>query len=303
MKIAILGLNADALFFIERANFLKIKDLNFFAFDERKKQNSYKKKYSNLLTPWSINDVFSNSDIVLNCSYLSSLDLALQIFTDNKVKSPIIDFSPNKQFSINNFKKYKLLNNNVIHSMSPGRMNFNFRQENIKLPVVLDSQIKAGLNEPINQLFNKLNIAIKFLDILEHDEILKSNYYLPNLLLFSLSKLMNEKSKILSNNLNNQYILNISELINIDVKDDLVENYFNKDLNSLSLEVNMMMNNVFANKKVLDDPIFMNSKQIANHLDPNSAIPKSRDTIMSLFFGTRFTRLVSGWSKIDKPDD
>ena len=304
MKISILGLNDDATFFLERSNLLrKNNQLEFFAFDDRKKQNHFKKKFPNLKAPWNLNEVFESSELLLNFSDLKGLPESLSIIQDNKINHPIIDFSPNKKYSIKLFNDSSISQNNIVHAMSPGRVGITNNQEIVKLPVVLNSHIHSDFNEQTNLFLKKLKIELKFMDEIEHDEVLRSNYYLPNILLFSLAKIMDQKSKIISNVLSAEFIKNIRELVNVNIDGDLVEGYIYDDLHELINSLNNEMKEIFSDTNKLDDSYFINSKKVANILDPNTSVPKSKDTMMSLFFGTRFTKLVSGWSKIDKSND
>ena len=304
MNISILGLNDDAAFFLERSSILgKNNQLEFFAFDDRKKQNYFKKEFPNLKAPWSLNEVLESSELLLNFSDLKSLPDSLAIIKDNNQRCPIIDFSPNKKYSIKLFNDSALSQNNIVHAMSPGRVGINNNQEIIKLPVVLNNNIKSDFNEPTNLFFKKLKITFKFMDEIEHDEVLRSNYYLPNILLFSLAKIMNQKSKIISNTLGTEFIDNIRALVNVNIDGDLIEDYIYDDLSELINSLNNEMKEIFTDTDKLNDSYFINSKKVANILDPNTSLPKSKDTMMSLFFGTRFTKLVSGWSKIDKSND
>ncbi len=304
MNISILGLNDDAAFFLERSSILgKNNQLEFFAFDDRKKQNNFKKKFSNLKAPWNLNEVFESSELLLNFSDLKSLPESLSIIQDNRINLPIIDFSPNKKYSIKLFNDSPIAQNNIVHAMSPGRVGIKNDQETVKLPVVLNSNIHSDFNEQINLFFKKLKIELKFMDEIEHDEVLRSNYYLPNILLFSLANIMDQKSKIISNDLSAEFIKNIRELVNVNIDGDLVEDYIYGDLHELINSLNNEMKEIFSDSNKLNDSYFINSKKVADILDPNTAVPKSKDTIMSLFFGTRFTKLVSGWSKIDKSND
>ena len=98
MKISILGLNDDAAFFLKRSSILnKNKQLDFFAFDDRKIQNKFKKDFPNLSAPWNLNDVLESSEILLNFSALKSLPSSISIIEENKLNCPIIDFSPIKK--------------------------------------------------------------------------------------------------------------------------------------------------------------------------------------------------------------
>ena len=304
MKISILGLNDDAAFFLKRSSILnKNKQLDFFAFDDRKIQNKFKKDFPNLSAPWNLNDVLESSEILLNFSALKSLPSSISIIEENKLNCPIIDFSPIKKYSIKIFNQSSLSNKNIIHAMSPGRVEFSNNQEIIKLPIVLNNNIQTDFNEKTNLFFKRLKISLKFMDEIEHDEILRSNYYLPNILFFLLAKKMNEKSKIISNTLGTELLNNMRDLVNVNINDDLLKDYVYDDLNGLMNLFNQEMKEIFVENNKLDNSYLLNSKQAANLLDPNISVPKSKDTIMSLFFGTRFTRLVSGWSKIDKSND
>ena len=304
MKISIIGLNSDSIFFLNRASLLKKdSDLSFYAFDDRKIQNDHKKKFSNLKTPWNLSDVLDKCELLLNCSGLKNLPNTISILEDNKIHCPIIDFSTNKKYSINLFNSSSLSRNNIIHAMSPGKVNIDFKKEIINLPIILNNNINSKLDNVVNSFKNKLKISFKFMDEIEHDEVLRSNYYLPNLLLLSLSNMMQQKSKIISNNLNSELISDIRSLVNVSINNDLTNDHTDSALSQSLEEFNKEMKEIFADHNKLDNSYLINSKQTAKILNPDSSIPKSRDTIMSLFFGARFTKLLSGWSKIDKSND
>tara|TARA_Y100001970_G_C14038908_1_gene752600 strand:- start:12 stop:926 length:915 start_codon:yes stop_codon:yes gene_type:complete len=304
MKISILGLNSDSVFFLKRSSFMKKDhDLSFHAFDDRKIQNTFKKEFSNIQTPWNLSDVLKECDLLLNCSGLKNLPNSITILEDNKIDCPIIDFSTNKKYSIKLFNNSTLPQNNIIHAMSPGRVNIDLYKELINLPIILNNSVNSELDSVVNLFLKRLKISLKFMDEIEHDEVLRSNYYLPNLLLVSLSIMMEQKSKIISNNLNSELISNIRSLVNVNINNDLTNDHIDAELDESLNEFNKELKKFFVDHNKLDNSYFINSKQTAKILDPDSSIPKSKDTIMSLFFGTRFTKLLSGWSKIDKSND
>ena len=71
------------------------------------------------------------------------------------------------------------------------------------------------------------------MDEIEHDEILRSNYYLPNILFFLLAKKMDENSKIISNTLGSELLNKMRDLVNVNINDDLLKDYVYDDLNGL----------------------------------------------------------------------
>ena len=129
MKISILGLNDDAAFFLKRSNILnKNKQLDFFAFDDRKIQNKFKKDFPNLSAPWNLNDVLESSEILLNFSTLKNLPSSISIIEENKLKAikknikfisyrfgTISGFSPGMRFhtAVNKFCLNASLNNKI----------------------------------------------------------------------------------------------------------------------------------------------------------------------------------------------
>ena len=66
MKISVIGSSKDTEFFILRSLYLKRDDFNFSVFDSRESQIRLKKTYSNVETPWNIEDVIKGADILIN---------------------------------------------------------------------------------------------------------------------------------------------------------------------------------------------------------------------------------------------
>ena len=130
--------------------------------------------------------------------------------------------------------------------MSPGRVEFSNNQEIIKLPIVLNNNIQTDFNEKTKFFFKRLKITLKFMDEIEHDEILRSNYYLPNILFFLLAKKMDEKSKIISNTLGSELLNNMRDLVNVNINDDLLKDYVYDDLNGLMNLFNQEMKDIFV---------------------------------------------------------
>ena len=66
MKISVIGSSKDTEFFILRSLNLKKDDFIFSIFDSRESQNKLRKTYSNVETPWNIEDVINGADILIN---------------------------------------------------------------------------------------------------------------------------------------------------------------------------------------------------------------------------------------------
>ena len=102
---------------------------------------------------------------------------------------------------------------------------------------------------------------------------------------------MQKKSKILSNNFNQNYLLEFSKIIDYEI----VENINNDIFNKISINDNYFddfIENLKKNNFVLESDNFssFDSQEVLS-------IPKSKDTLMSLFFGEKFSRVMSSWGK------
>ena len=75
MKISVIGSSKDTEFFILRSLHLKKEDFNFSIFDSRESQNRLRKTYSNVETPWNIEDVINGADILINGYSIKNLSL------------------------------------------------------------------------------------------------------------------------------------------------------------------------------------------------------------------------------------
>ena len=102
---------------------------------------------------------------------------------------------------------------------------------------------------------------------------------------------MQTKSKILSNNFNQNYLLEFSNLIDYEIVENINNDIFTK-INSTDDYFNNFIKNLKNNNFVLESDIFSstNSQEVLT-------IPKSKDTLLSLFFGEKFSRVMSSWGK------
>ena len=101
---------------------------------------------------------------------------------------------------------------------------------------------------------------------------------------------MQIKSKIISNNFNQDYLLEFSKLIDYDIVENININILNK-MNTNETEFNDFIENLKNNNFVLDDEFSSASSQDVLN------IPKSKDTLLSLFFGEKFSKVMSSWGK------
>ncbi len=290
MKISVIGSNKDTEFFILRSLYLKKLDIKFSIFDTRENQNRLKKQFNNVEAPWNIEDVFKGSDIIINAYSIKNNYNFFEILKNNKNNLPIIDMSVSKEVSLKYYNKEDI-NNSVLHIMPPGKMNFDYKKDLLRMPLVINNKSNLIRNSIVDKFFKILNLNFKFIDIEEIDSILLSQYIIPNLYLLSLIKNMQTKSKILSNNFNQNYLLEFSNLIDYEIVENINNDIFTK-INSTDDYFNNFIKNLKNNNFVLESDIFSstNSQEVLT-------IPKSKDTLLSLFFGEKFSRVMSSWGK------
>lgn len=289
MKISVIGSSKDTEFFILRSLHLKKEDFNFSVFDSRESQNRLRKTYSNVETPWNIEDVINGADILINGYSIKNTDNFFEIIKNNNINLPIIDMSVFKEESLKSFALNQI-SNSVLHIMPPGKMNFDYKKDILRLPVVLNNKLNVDKNKNIDNFLKKLKLNFKFIDIEEIDSLVLSQYIIPNLYLLFLKNNMQIKSKIISNNFNQDYLLEFSKLIDYDIVENININILNK-VNTNETEFIDFIENLKNNNFVLDDEFSSESSQeILN-------IPKSKDTLLSLFFGEKFSKVMSSWGK------
>ena len=288
MKVSIIGSSQDAIFFIKRSEFLK-KDIKFSIFDSKEIQDNLKKTYNSVEIPWNISDVLKDSDLILNgCSLKKNIEF-FEIVKNNNSNLPIIDLSLLKSKSIQDYKDINL-SNIVLHAMPVGKMNIDPKKENVRIPVILNNQLKSIKNDNFESFFNLLKLKLRFIDIDEHDSLIISNYVLTNLYLLYLLDEMENKSSILSSNFNMEYIREFTNIID----DEILDNFDDYVFSKLTSEDNFrtFIENIKRNDFKLPNDKF-DSLSEQNLL----SIPKSKDTFLSLFFGEKFSKTISNWGK------
>ena len=288
MKVSIIGSSQDAIFFIKRSEFLK-KDIKFSIFDSKEIQDNLKKTYNSVEIPWNISDVLKDSDLILNgCSLKKNIEF-FEIVKNNNSNLPIIDLSLLKSKSIQDYKDINL-SNIVLHAMPVGKMNIDPKKENVRIPVILNNQLKSIKNDNFESFFNLLKLKLRFIDIDEHDSLIISNYVLTNLYLLYLLDEMENKSSILSSNFNMEYIREFTNIID----DEILDNFDDYVFSKITSEDNFrtFIENIKKNDFKLPNDKF-DSLSEQNLL----SIPKSKDTLLSLFFGEKFSKTISNWGK------
>ena len=293
MKISIIGSSNDIKFFLLRTLHLNKKDITFSVFDSRQNQENIRKQFKFIETPWSIEDVVLGSDLIINAMPLRRSNEFFEIIKNNKVNLPIIDLSPIKEYSIINYDENNI-KNTVIHIMPPGKMNLSYKKESIRIPVVLNNKSTSIKNNQIESFFKHLKLNFRFIDFEEHDSLVMSHYISPNLYLLHLMENMETKSKILTNSFNNEFINDFSSLIDNEILENLNDEIFhsikNNEINFDSFINGLKINNFELKSKNLT---FKDKDEILS-------IPKSKDTLLSLFFGEKFSRVISSWGKEKK---
>ena len=288
MKVSIIGSSQDAIFFIKRSEFLK-KDIKFSIFDSKEIQDNLKKTYNSVEIPWNISDVLKDSDLILNGFSLKKNIEFFEIVKNNNSNLPIIDLSLLKSKSIQDYKDINL-SNIVLHAMPVGKMNIDPKKENVRIPVILNNQLKSIKNDNFESFFNLLKLKLRFIDIDEHDSLIISNYVLTNLYLLYLLDEMENKSSILSSNFNMEYIREFTNIID----DEILDNFDDYVFSKITSEDNFrtFIENIKRNDFKLPNDKF-DSLSEQNLL----SIPKSKDTLLSLFFGEKFSKTISNWGK------
>ena len=290
MKISVIGSNKDTEFFILRSLHLNKHEIKFSIFDTRENQNKLRKQFNNVETPWNIEDVLKGSDIIINSYSIKNYNNFFEIIKNNKNSLPIIDMSVSKEISLKIYDKEHIANS-VLHIMPPGKMNFDYKKDLLRMPVVINNKTNLNENNNVDKFFKNLKLNFKFIDIEEIDSLLMSQYIVPNLYLLFLINDMQKKSKILSNNFNQNYLLEFSKLIDYEIVENINNDIFNK-ININDNYFDDFIENLKKNNFVLESDNFssFDSQEVLS-------IPKSKDTLMSLFFGEKFSRVMSSWGK------
>ena len=288
LKISIIGSSQDTIFFIERSKFLG-KNILFSIFDSKEIQDNLKKSYDSVETPWNISDVLKDSSLILNgCSLKNSMEF-FEIIKNNKSNLPIIDLSLFKSRSIQNYKENNI-SNIVLHSMPVGKLNIDPQRESVRIPVILNNKLNTIRDDNLESFFKLLKLNLRFIDIDEHDSLIVSNYLLTNLYLLYLLDNMKNKSSILSNNFNQNYINKFSNIIDSEILDNLDDYVFSK----IAADSNFKM---FI-EKIKKNDFKLSIDEIRSFSDQSLlSIPKSKDTLLSLFFGEKFSKTISNWGK------
>ena len=288
LKISIIGSSQDTIFFIERSKFLE-KNILFSVFDSKEIQDNLKKSYDSVETPWNISDVLKDSSLILNgCSIKNSMEF-FEIIKNNKSNLPIIDLSLFKSRSIQNYKENNI-SNIVLHSMPVGKLNIDPQRESVRIPVILNNKLNTIRDDNLESFFKLLKLNLRFIDIDEHDSLIVSNYLLTNLYLLYLLDNMKNKSSILSNNFNQNYINKFSNIIDSEILDNLDDYVFSK----ITSDSNFKM---FI-EKIKKNDFKLSIDEIRSFSDQSLlSIPKSKDTLLSLFFGEKFSKTISNWGK------
>ena len=288
LKISIIGSSKDTIFFIERSKFLG-KNILFSIFDSKEIQDNLKKSYDSVETPWNISDVLKDSSLILNgCSIKNSMEF-FEIIKNNNSNLPIIDLSLFKSRSIQNYKENNI-SNIVLHSMPVGKLNIDPQRESVRIPVILNNKLNTIKDDNLESFFKLLKLNLRFIDIDEHDSLIVSNYLLTNLYLLYLLDNMKNKSSILSNNFNQNYINKFSNIIDSEILDNLDDYVFSK----ITSDSNFKM---FI-EKIKKNDFKLSIDEIRSFSDQSLlSIPKSKDTLLSLFFGEKFSKTISNWGK------
>ena len=174
--------------------------------------------------------------------------------------------------------------------MPVGKMNIDSKKENIRVPVILNNQLKTIKDDSIESFFNLLKLKLRFIDIDEHDSLIISNYVLTNLYLLHLLEDMENKSSILSSNFNMNYINEFSNIIDDEILDNFDDFVFSKitEHDNFQKFIEKIKRNGFK---------LPNSKAKSFSEQDILSIPKSKDTLLSLFFGEKFSKTISNWGK------
>ena len=290
MKVSVIGSSNDVKFFLNRAFHLNKKDIIFSVFDSRENQENIRKQFKFIETPWGIEDILFASDLIINAMPLRRSNEFYEIIKNNNVNLPIIDLSPIKEFSIKDYDENNI-KNSVIHIMPPGKMNLSYKKESLRVPVVLNNKSSSIENNQIENFFKLLKLNYKFIDHEEHDSLVMSHYISPNLYLLHLMENMETKANILSNDFNREVINDFSSFIDNEIlenlNDEILKMIKNNEINLDSFISSLKVNNYKLKNKNIS---FKETNEILS-------IPKSKDTLLSLFFGEKFSRVISSWGK------
>ena len=261
----------------------------FSIFDSKEIQDNLKKSYDSVETPWNISDVLKDSSLILNgCSIKNSMEF-FEIIKNNNSNLPIIDLSLFKSRSIQNYKENNI-SNIVLHSMPVGKLNIDPQRESVRIPVILNNKLNTIKDDNLESFFKLLKLNLRFIDIDEHDSLIVSNYVFTNLYLLYLLDNMKNKSSILSNNFNQNYINKFSNIIDSEILDNLDDYVFSK----ITSDSNFKM---FI-EKIKKNDFKLSIDEIRSFSDQSLlSIPKSKDTLLSLFFGEKFSKTISNWGK------
>ena len=302
MKLAIIGINKDTTYILERLALLNLRGINVSIYSESKKFKSIKKIYPSAELPWSLSDVIKDSDIVFHGSSITTLKSSITSINNlHPHNVPLIDFSTNKAISISIFNSHFKYKSNVLHMIPLGKLNFKNLNSVSAIPLVSNNELDTNILNTAEKILKKFKFKFKFIDLNEHDSLVIANYYLPNLLLSTNSKILSSKNKSILNNINSPFLNNINDIIDSSVYKDLLNNkdFINQIDNSLNLIFANLKDDIILDTKP-DNLIFKSTKNINS---TEHILPNSKDTIMSFFFGSKFTQYISGWNKIKDKND
>jgi len=213
----------------------------------------------------------------------------LEIIKNNNSNLPIIDLSLLKSNSIQNYKD-RNISNIVLHTMPVGKMSIDPQCENVSIPVILNNELNTIKDDNVESFFKLLKLNLRFIDIDEHDSLIISNYVLTNLYLLYLLDNMKNKSSILSNNFNQEYINNFSNIIDNEILDNFDDYVFTKIKSNDNFKMFI--------KKIKKNDFKLPNNEIKSFSDQRLlSMPKSKDTLLSLFFGEKFSKTISNWGK------
>ena len=174
--------------------------------------------------------------------------------------------------------------------MPVGKLNIDPQRESVRIPVILNNKLNTIRDDNLESFFKLLKLNLRFIDIDEHDSLIVSNYLLTNVYLLYLLDNMKNKSSILSNNFNQNYINKFSNIIDSEILDNLDDYVFSK----ITSDSNFKM---FI-EKIKKNDFKLSIDEIRSFSDQSLlSIPKSKDTLLSLFFGEKFSKTISNWGK------
>lgn len=307
MKISIVGSNSDTLFILNRISFLDLKDIEVSVFGDQKIQRKLKKNFPFIETPWTLKDTISECKIIFHSVPLKGLEdsfLNLGKILPNDI--PIIDFSSNSTISKSVAKKILShdIYTSVINCISFGKLNFSYQEEKIHIPTVANSESDSNALEKVNECLNNFKIYFKFMDQSELDEMLYTNYYLPNIVLFALRDYLHEKNSVLLKSLNKEYISKLDDLIDSEVRHDLINDVgFKTELRKSVVRLNNYINKTIDHENTFTGSSYNKLDSLLSSKFNEYELPTSKETILSYFFGVKFAKYMTSWGKIKDPDD